>query len=47
MTRIIDAPIDVEALERSIASVQDGAVVTFVGRARDHADDGRTVVELE
>jgi molybdopterin synthase catalytic subunit len=47
MTRIVDAPIDVEALERSIASSQNGAIVTFVGRARDHADDGRTVVELE
>ena len=24
-----------------------GAIVTFVGRARDVADDGRTVIELE
>jgi molybdopterin synthase catalytic subunit len=30
-----------------IAARQHGAVVTFVGRARDHADDGRPVVELE
>ena len=47
MTRIVQAPIDVDALERSVASSQHGAIVTFVGRARDHADDGRTVVELE
>lgn len=47
MTRIVDDPIDVDALERSVASAQHGAIVTFVGRARDHADDGRTVVELE
>lgn len=43
---LTDGPIDVAALER-IAGVEHGAVVTFVGRARDHADDGRTVVELE
>ena len=42
-----DAPIDVAALERAVASTQMGAVVTFVGQARDLADDGRTVVELE
>src|SRR3990170_212405 len=45
--RLTDAPIDVGALESSIAAPGDGAVVTFVGRARDVADDGRTVVELE
>ena len=39
-------PIDVAALER-IAARGHGAVVTFVGRARDRADDGRTVLELE
>jgi MoaE-MoaD fusion protein len=44
---ITDAPIDVVALESAIATRAHGAVVTFVGRARDHADDGRTVVELE
>ena len=44
---ISDGPIDVNALERSIAGPSHGAVVTFVGRARDLADDGRTVVELE
>jgi molybdopterin synthase catalytic subunit len=41
------APIDVEALERTVAGDGDGALVTFVGRARDRADDGRSVVELE
>jgi MoaE-MoaD fusion protein len=40
-------PIDVDALERSVAALGHGAVVTFVGRARDHADDGRSVTELE
>src|SRR5436190_24364040 len=39
--------IDVVALERQVASVGDGALVTFVGQARDHADDGREVTELE
>lgn len=39
-------PIDVVALER-IAGASHGAVVTFVGRARNHSDDGREVVELE
>jgi MoaE-MoaD fusion protein len=41
------APIDAAALEASVAGPGHGAVVTFVGRARDHADDGREVVELE
>ena len=41
-----DGPIDVEALER-IAGARHGAVVTFVGRARDHGDDGREVTGLE
>ena len=40
-------PIDVAALEASVADRGHGAVVTFVGRARDHADDGRTVLELD
>jgi molybdopterin synthase catalytic subunit len=44
---LTDAPIDVEALERAVAGDGDGALVTFVGRARDRADDGRSVVELE
>ena len=42
-----EAPIDVAALERAVAGSGMGAVVTFVGRARDRSDDGRTVVELE
>jgi molybdopterin synthase catalytic subunit len=41
------APIDVAALERAVAGTGMGAIVTFVGRARDLADDGRTVLELE
>jgi molybdopterin synthase catalytic subunit len=44
---LTDAVIDVEALERVVAGPGHGALVTFVGRARDHADDGREVVELE
>ena len=44
---LTDEPIDVAALEASVADPGHGAVVTFVGRARDVADDGRTVVELE
>lgn len=40
-------PIDVAALERPIADLGHGAVVTFVGRARRTADDGREVTELE
>ena len=41
-----DGPIDVEALER-IAGAGHGAVVTFVGRARNRGDDGREVTSLE
>jgi molybdopterin synthase catalytic subunit len=44
---LTDAPIDTEALEASVAGLGHGALVTFVGRARDHADDGRAVIELE
>ena len=40
-------PIDVAALERAVADAGSGAVVTFIGRARDRADDGREVVELD
>lgn len=43
---LTDEPIDVDALER-IAASEHGAVVTFVGRARNRADDGREVLELE
>jgi len=46
-TALVDGPIDVEALERLVADSGHGAVVTFVGRARDRADDDRTVIELE
>ena len=46
-TGLVDGPIDVDALERAVAGTGTGAVVTFVGRARDVADDGRTVVELD
>jgi len=44
---LTDRAIDVAALERSVAGNGTGALVTFVGRARDVADDDRTVVELE
>jgi MoaE-MoaD fusion protein len=44
---LTETPIDVAALERGVAGPGMGAIVTFVGRARDTADDGRTVVELE
>jgi MoaE-MoaD fusion protein len=44
---LTDQPIEVKALERSVASSGHGALVTFIGRARDRSDDGRAVVELE
>jgi molybdopterin synthase catalytic subunit len=44
---LTDGPIDVEALESEVAATGHGALVTFVGRARDRADDGREVLELE
>lgn len=44
---LTDGPIDVEALESEVAASSHGALVTFVGRARDRADDGREVLELE
>ena len=46
-TALTDAPIDVAALERAVAGPGTGALVTFVGRARDVADDDRAVIELE
>lgn len=46
-TALVDAPIDVAALERAVADDGRGAVVTFVGRARNRADDLREVTELE
>lgn len=44
---LTDAVIDVEGLEAAVASTGHGALVTFVGRARNRADDGREVLELE
>lgn len=44
---LTDAAIDVAGMEAAVASSGHGAVVTFVGRARDRADDGREVLELE
>jgi molybdopterin synthase catalytic subunit/molybdopterin converting factor small subunit len=46
-TALVDGPIDLEGLERTVANAGHGAVVTFIGRARDRADDDRVVVELE
>jgi len=46
-TALAAGPIDVPALERTVAGNGHGALVTFVGRARDRADDDRTVTELE
>jgi molybdopterin synthase catalytic subunit/molybdopterin converting factor small subunit len=46
-TGITDQPIDVPALEAMAAQPGFGALITFVGRARDTADDGRRVHELE
>ena len=44
---LTDEAIDVAALEERLAGPGHGAVVTFVGRARNTADDGREVLELE
>ena len=44
---LTDAVIDIQGLEAAVASTGHGAVVTFVGRARNRADDGREVLELE
>jgi MoaE-MoaD fusion protein len=46
-TALVEGPIDLKALERAVADAGHGAVVTFIGRARDRADDDRVVVELE
>ncbi|HSM37790.1 MAG TPA: molybdenum cofactor biosynthesis protein MoaE [Candidatus Limnocylindrales bacterium] len=46
-TGLSNGPIDVEELEAAMAGAEHGALVTFVGRARRHSDDGREVVELE
>jgi len=47
LTGLTVEPIDVAALEDAVAGSGHGALVTFVGRARDTADDGRTVLQLE
>lgn len=47
MVGLVDGRIDVDALEAVVTDPGHGALVTFIGRARDQADDGRTVVELE
>lgn len=44
---ITDGPLDVAGLEATVAGLEHGALVTFVGRARRTSDDGREVVELE
>jgi molybdopterin synthase catalytic subunit len=44
---LTDTPIDLAALEALVVASDRGALVTFVGRARDTADDGRGVLELE
>jgi molybdopterin synthase catalytic subunit/molybdopterin converting factor small subunit len=46
-TGITDQAIDVPALEAFAAGPGHGALVTFVGRARDTSDDGRQVQELD
>jgi molybdopterin synthase catalytic subunit/molybdopterin converting factor small subunit len=47
VTALTDGPIQVDDLEGSVVDAGRGALVTFVGRARDRADDGRVVTELE
>lgn len=42
---VTDRPIEVDVLEALVASRSSGAVVTFVGRVRDH-DHGRPVDDL-
>jgi molybdopterin synthase catalytic subunit len=44
---LTDGAIDVGALEEAVASRRHGAIVTFIGRARNRADDDREVLELE
>jgi molybdopterin synthase catalytic subunit len=44
---LTDAQIDVAGMEAAVAGSRHGAVVTFVGRARESSDDGRHVLELE
>jgi molybdopterin synthase catalytic subunit/molybdopterin converting factor small subunit len=44
---LTQGPIDVAGLETAVSGSGHGALLTFVGRARDRADDGREVLELE
>jgi molybdopterin synthase catalytic subunit/molybdopterin converting factor small subunit len=46
-TGVTDQAIDVPALEAIAARPGHGALVTFVGRARDTSDDGRRVHQLD
>lgn len=46
-TGLTEGPIDVEALERAVVDPSRGAIVRFVGMARNRADDGREVTQLE
>ena len=46
-TGLTEGPIDVEALERAVLDPGRGAIIRFVGLARNRADDGREVMELE
>ena len=46
-TAISEGAIDEAALAAGLAGDAHGAVVSFVGRARNRADDGREVLELE
>ncbi len=47
MFAVTREPIDVAALEEMVRAVTYGAIVTFIGKVREHADDGRKVVALE
>lgn len=44
--RVLDGELSLEAVSRAVEDAAAGAVVTFVGRVRDHAD-GRAVSSLE
>jgi molybdopterin synthase catalytic subunit len=47
LTLLTKGPIDLDALEAAVTGPGFGALVTFVGRARNRSDNGREVVELE
>ena len=44
---LTDGVIDVRSLEAAVAATGHGALVTFIGRARNRAEDGREVLALE